>query len=143
MSATLEAPKAAQIAKTNVTTEVAETDGHIIKSELDPLQEEVSSSLWKRNLATRCCHQVADRDPQELVPTTLITADNLFSIKLEPGLDEILETSDAQKNIDQNKSDDVEGDNVVGSHQGGCVDLEEDEEQGFSFYDAATPKVCS
>ena len=91
----------------------------------------------------RCCHQVADRDPQELVPTTLITADNLFSIKLEPGLDEILETSDAQKNIDQNKSDDVEGDNLVGSRQGGCVDLEEDEEQGFSFYDATTPKVCS
>ena len=88
----------------------------------------------------RCCHQVADGDPQELVPTTLITADNLFSIKLEPGLDEILETSDAQKNIDQNKSDDVEGDNLVG-HQGGCVDLEEDEEQGFSFYDATTPKV--
>ena len=91
----------------------------------------------------RCCHQVADRDPQELVPTTLITADNLFSIKLEPGLDEILETSDAQKNIDQNKSDDVEGDNVVGGRQGGCVDLEEDEEQGFSFYDATTPKVSS
>ena len=45
MSATLEAPKAAQIAKTNVTTEVAETDGHPIKSELDPLQEEVSTSL--------------------------------------------------------------------------------------------------
>ena len=95
----------------------------------------------------RCWHQVADRDPQELVPTTLVTADNLFSIKLEPGLDEILETSDtildAQKNIDQNKSDDVEGDNVVGGHQGGCVDLEEDEEQGFSFYDATTPKVSS
>ena len=95
----------------------------------------------------RCCHQVADRDPQELVPTTLVTADNLFSIKLEPGLDEILETSDtlrdAQKNIDQNKSDDVEGDNVVGGHQGSCVDLEEDEEQGFSFYDASTPKVSS
>ena len=41
MSATLEAPKAAQIAETNVTTEVAET----IKSEVDPLQEEVSTSL--------------------------------------------------------------------------------------------------
>ena len=91
----------------------------------------------------RYWHQVADRDPQELVPTTLITADNLFSIKLEPGLDEILETSDAQKNIDQNKSDDVEGDNLVDGHQGGCVDLEEDEEQGFSFYDATTPKVSS
>ena len=91
----------------------------------------------------RCCHQVSDRDPQELVPTTLVTADNLFSIKLEPGLDEILETSDAQKNIGQNKSDDVEDDNLVGGHQGGCVDLEEDEEQGFSFYDATNPKVSS
>ena len=77
----------------------------------------------------------------------MITADNLFSIKLEPGLDEILETSDtlrdAQKNIDQNKSGDVEGDNAVGGHQGGCVDLEENEEQGFSFYDATNPKVSS
>ena len=43
MSATLETPKAAQIAETHVTTEVAET----IKSEVDPLQEEVSTSLWK------------------------------------------------------------------------------------------------
>ena len=43
MSATLETPRAAQIAETHVTTEVAET----IKSEVDPLQEEVSTSLWK------------------------------------------------------------------------------------------------
>ena len=45
MSATLEAPKAAQMAETHVTTEVAETDVHPIKSEVDPLQEEVSISL--------------------------------------------------------------------------------------------------
>ena len=46
MSATLETPKAAQMAETHVTTEVAETDGHTIKSEVDPLQEEeVSTSL--------------------------------------------------------------------------------------------------
>ena len=68
MSATLEAPKAAQISETHVTTEVAETDVHPIKSEVDPLQEEeVSTSLKKRilpyektNLAMRCCHQVAN-----------------------------------------------------------------------------------
>ena len=45
MSATLEAPKAAQIAETPVTTEAAETDVQTIKSEVDPLQEEVSTSL--------------------------------------------------------------------------------------------------
>ena len=45
MSATLEAPKAAQIAETHVITEVAETDVQTIKSEVDPLQEEVSTSL--------------------------------------------------------------------------------------------------
>ena len=45
MSATFETPKAAQIAETHVTTEVAETDVQTIKSEVDPLQEEVSTSL--------------------------------------------------------------------------------------------------
>ena len=45
MSALLETPKAAQIAETHVTTEVAETDVQTIKSEVDPLQEEVSTSL--------------------------------------------------------------------------------------------------
>ena len=52
MSATPEAPKAAQISETHVTTEVAETDGHPIKSEVDPLQEEeVSTSLKKEMCA--------------------------------------------------------------------------------------------
>ena len=50
MSAILETPKAAQIAETNVTTEVAETDVQTIKSEVDPLQEEVSTSLSKKKV---------------------------------------------------------------------------------------------
>ena len=89
------------------------------------------------------------------MPTTLISADNLFAIKLEPGLEEILETSkvepatfdtsdnsleeilDISDQTDNNeRSDIVEEENNVEEEE-----EEGDEEEGFSFYDANAPKV--
>ena len=90
------------------------------------------------------------------MPTTLITADSLFAIKLEPGLEEILDTSKIEpgledifdpsgKSNENEKSDigevgvgeenDVEGEGEIN------VEGEEEEEEGFSFYDANAPKV--
>ena len=83
------------------------------------------------------------------MPTTLITADNLFAIKLEPGLEEILETSVKSDKIEIEFETDIES---------GAIDIEnieieeannglaeenivEAEEEGFSFYDASAPKV--
>ena len=86
------------------------------------------------------------------MPTTLITADNLFAIKLEPGLEEILETSvkSDKSEIGGDRNDEFETD-----IESGAIDIEseeadngfaeenivEAEEEGFSFYDASAPKV--
>ena len=85
------------------------------------------------------------------MPTTLITADNLFAIKLEPGLEEILETSVKSDKIEiGDRNDEFETD-----IESGAIDIEsedannglaeenivEAEEEGFSFYDASAPKV--
>ena len=85
------------------------------------------------------------------MPTTLITADNLFAIKLEPGLEEILETSVKSDKIEiGDRNDEFETD-----IESGAIDIEADngfaeeeleniveaEEEGFSFYDASAPKV--
>ena len=85
------------------------------------------------------------------MPTTLITADNLFAIKLEPGLEEILETSVKSDKIEiGDRNDEFETD-----IESGAIDIESDEanngfaeeniveaeEEGFSFYDASAPKV--
>ena len=79
------------------------------------------------------------------MPTTLITADNLFAIKLEPGLEEILETSKIEPGIEEildtsDKSDKSDIGEVEGEGENN-VEGEREEEEGFSFYDANAPKV--
>ena len=82
------------------------------------------------------------------MPTTLITADNLFAIKLEPGLEEILETSKIEPGIEEildtsDKSDKNEKSDIgeVEGEGENNVEGEGEEEEGFSFYDANAPKV--
>ena len=79
------------------------------------------------------------------MPTTLISADNLFAIKLEPGLEEILADTSLDKSDKNEKSVDRNEENI-----GDCLEAEEEEEEnnvegeeeeGFSFYDANAPKV--
>ena len=73
------------------------------------------------------------------MPTTLITADNLFAIKLEPGLEEILDTGGSDKSDKNEKSDIGEPGECL--EVGGEDKIEGEEEEGFSFYDANAPKV--
>ena len=88
------------------------------------------------------------------MPTTLITADNLFAIKLEPGLEEILETSVKSDKIEiGDRNDEFETDIESGAIDIENIEIEEAnngfaeeniveaEEEGFSFYDASAPKV--
>ena len=75
------------------------------------------------------------------MPTTLITADNLFAIKLEPGLEEILDTGDSDKSDKNEKSDIGEPGECL--EVGGDEEIEGEEEEGFSFYDANAPKVTN
>ena len=79
------------------------------------------------------------------MPTTLITADNLFAIKLEPGLEEILETSVKSDKIEigGDRNDEFETDIESEEANNGFAEenIVEAEEEGFSFYDASAPKV--
>ena len=75
------------------------------------------------------------------MPTTLITADNLFAIKLEPGLEEILDTGGSDKSDkNENEKSDI-GEPGECLEVGGDEEIEGEEEEGFSFYDANAPKV--
>ena len=77
------------------------------------------------------------------MPTTLITADNLFAIKLEPGLEEILDTGDSDKSDkNENEKSDI-GEPGECLEVGGDEEIEGEEEEGFSFYDANAPKVTN
>ena len=77
----------------------------------------------------------------------MITADNLFAIKLEPGLEEILETSVKSDKIEiGDRNDEFETDIESEEANNGFAEEElenivEAEEEGFSFYDASAPKV--
>ena len=79
------------------------------------------------------------------MPTTLISADNLFAIKLEPGLEEILadtslDKSDKNENsVDRNEEN--IGDSFEAEEEEEENNVEGEEEEGFSFYDANAPKV--
>ena len=74
------------------------------------------------------------------MPTTLITADNLFAIKLEPGLEEILDTAGS----DKNENDKSEPGDCLEEVEGEAENnVEVEEEEGFSFYDANAPKVTN
>ena len=76
------------------------------------------------------------------MPTTLITADNLFAIKLEPGLEEILETSVKSDKIEIEFETDIESEEANnGFAEEELENIVEAEEEGFSFYDASAPKV--
>ena len=74
------------------------------------------------------------------MPTTLITADNLFAIKLEPGLEEILETSVKSDKIEIEFETDIESEDANNAAEE-LENIVEAEEEGFSFYDASAPKV--
>ena len=72
----------------------------------------------------------------------MITADNLFAIKLEPGLEEILETSVKSDKIEIEFETDIESDEANnGFAEEELENIVEAEEEGFSFYDASAPKV--
>ena len=78
------------------------------------------------------------------MPTTLITADNLFAIKLEPGLEEILDTAGSDKSNKNEKSDIGEPGECLEEVEGEEENnVEVEEEEGFSFYDANAPKVIN
>ena len=85
-----------------------------------------------------CFSFVADKEPS-LVPHALITTDAMCSIKLEPGLEQILVMEKKEPGVVEQQQGTELSD---GEYMEEMVVVEDDEEEvGVSWYDANAPKV--